>query len=296
MIITGIDDEKCIKCLECVKECPSGLFYKPPTQIGEKRVVKFKGQEGCIECGHCIAVCPTDAILYEEAEKPLKFENIKDPASLINYDILLKAFQARRSIRRYKKQTVSKSDIETILKAMRYSPTAQNSRSWKYIVIQDEEKRDPIRNKVIKMLGLLKKLVDHKRILKYFMPKGIKELITDPKEEIVLEDFFERIENGEDPVFYNAPVLLITYNSKYNGFADIDAGIAFTHGMFAAQSLGLGTCCIGFAQEAINRYKNLKKTLNIPKDMRINGVMIIGHSEVKFYNIPPRDPLDVTWV
>ena len=37
MIVTGINDEKCIKCLECVKECPIGLFIKPPTETGEKR-------------------------------------------------------------------------------------------------------------------------------------------------------------------------------------------------------------------------------------------------------------------
>jgi len=296
MIIKGINSEKCIKCLDCVKECPSGLFYKPPTKIGEKRTVKFKGKEGCIECGHCIAVCPTDAIIYKEAEEALTFDKIKNPASLVDYDTLLKFIQARRSIRRYKKEEVSKRDIEAILKAMRYAPSAQNARSWKYIILQDKEKINKIRQSVIKMLKLLKKLVDHKKILKYFMPRSIKEVITNPNEDTALDDFFERIDKGEDPVFYNAPVLIITYTSENNRFADNDAGIALTHGILAAQSRGLGACWIGYAQEALNRYKDLRKLLEIPKDMNINGVLIIGYPDVEYHRIPPREPLDVEWL
>jgi nitroreductase len=179
---------------------------------------------------------------------------------------------------------------------MRYAPSAQNARSWKYIILQDKEKIDKIRQAVIKMIKLLKKLVDHKKVLKYFMPKSIREVITNPNEDIALEDFLERIDKGEDPVFYNAPVLIITYASELNRFADNDAGIALTHGILAAQSRGLGTCWIGYAQEAINRYKDLKKLLKIPKEMNINGVLILGHPDVEYHRIPPRETLDVKWL
>jgi len=297
MKIKGIDNEKCIKCLECVKDCPSALFYKPSTKIGEKRRVIFKDpNNGCIECGHCVAICPTNAIIYEAEDEVLEFEEAKTPEKILDYNTLMKFIRVRRSIRRYKDKDVPKEKIQSILNAMQYAPSARNDREWKYIVLKDMNKIDEIRQSVIKMLGLLKKLIKYKGFLKYFLPKKIKHLITDPKTEVSLEDFFERIEQGEDPVFYEAPILIITYAPELGSLAQNDAGIALTHGMLAAQSLGLGTCWIGYAQEALNRYDELKEMLGIPDDMKINGIFIIGYPDLKYQRAPPRAPLDVSWL
>ena len=67
--ILGIDNGKCIKCVDCVQICPSDLFYKPPTIVGEKRSVSFVDPNNeCISCGNCIEVCPVDAIIYEKED------------------------------------------------------------------------------------------------------------------------------------------------------------------------------------------------------------------------------------
>ena len=79
MKILGLDDEKCIKCLACVDDCPSKLFIKPPTETGDKRKVFFEDPYNrCIECGHCVSICPTDAIIFTDPEGPLEFEEVKD--------------------------------------------------------------------------------------------------------------------------------------------------------------------------------------------------------------------------
>ena len=89
MKILGIDDEKCIKCLACVDDCPSTLFFKPPTKTGEKRRVLFQDPYNrCIECGHCISICPTNAVLWEDDEEPLEFEEAKDPSLLLDFEKL----------------------------------------------------------------------------------------------------------------------------------------------------------------------------------------------------------------
>ena len=297
MKIKGINNDKCIKCLECVKECPSGLFIKPQTELGEKRKVIFEDPgDGCIECGHCIAVCPTEAVIFDTEDEPLTFEQANNPEKIIDHDNLMKFMRIRRSIRRFKDQEVPKEKIQSVLKAMRYAPSAKNDRAWKYIVLRDEGKIERIRKSVIKMLGLLKRLLKYKRFLKYVVPKEIKTMLTDPRTEISLNDFFERVERGEDPVFYNAPVLIISHAPEEGSLHLNDAGIALTHGMFAAQSVGLGTCWIGYAQEALNRYEDLKEMLDIPDDDKITGAFILGYPDVEYQRAPPREPLEVSWI
>ena len=45
----------------------------------------------------------------------------------------------RRSIRKYKNQKISKEDIDKILKAAMYAPSAMNLQPWHFIVIDDKE-------------------------------------------------------------------------------------------------------------------------------------------------------------
>ena len=68
-----------------------------------------------------------------------------------------------------------------------------------------------------------------------------------------------------------------------------NAGIAFTYGMLAAQSRGLGTCWIGFAQEAFYQKKALKKRMKIPSQHHVYGVMTMGYPDVTYYRAPVRD-------
>lgn len=45
----------------------------------------------------------------------------------------------RRSIRKYKNQKISKEDLNTMLKAAMYAPSAMNSQAWQFIVIDDKQ-------------------------------------------------------------------------------------------------------------------------------------------------------------
>ncbi len=296
MRILGIDDEKCIKCLECVKECPMRLYKKPETKVGENRKVFFADPlNACNECGHCVSLCPTGAIQYENDEKTFEFEEAQDPSTIVDFDTMLKVLRSRRSIRQYKKQAVPKEEIEAVLNAIRYAPSASNAQSWEFIVLTDPEKIETLRKCVVNMMLLMRKLLRYVKILKPLIPKGVRDKALDPSTLAMLEDFLEGVKNGEDQVFYNAPVVIITYASEYGSMAGNDAGIAFTYGMLAAQARGLGTCWIGFAQEALRRFKKNRKRFDIPKHKNVNGVLILGYPAVKFRRVPPRDPPKIRW-
>jgi nitroreductase len=50
---------------------------------------------------------------------------------------LINVILTRRSIRRYSGKTVNKSDINLLLKAAMYAPSARNEQPWHFIVIDD---------------------------------------------------------------------------------------------------------------------------------------------------------------
>jgi len=59
MAFITINEEKCIGCSLCVKDCPGSCLY---LENGKAHVRKF----GCIQCGHCYAICPQGAIRMTE--------------------------------------------------------------------------------------------------------------------------------------------------------------------------------------------------------------------------------------
>lgn len=297
MRVTGINDEKCIKCRDCVKECPNDLYISPSTKTGEHRKVFFEDPYNrCNRCGHCVAICPTDAIIYEKGDPSYEFEGADKPEIMVDYDTAVKILRSRRSIRRYKKEPLPREDIEAVLEAMRYAPSASNKQSWEYLVLNTPEAIGKLREGVVGLMKLARKLLKIVKFIKPIIPKSLKERALDPGTKVDLDNFFLEMENGEDPVFYNAPTVIITYAPVYGHMAGNDAGIALTYGMLAAQARGLGTCWIGFAQEALLRNKKLRQYFNIPKDRTVNGVLILGYPAVKFKRAPPREPLKITWI
>ncbi len=290
MKILGIDQEKCIKCGECIRECPARVFFKKSDEV-----IFDDPDETCILCGHCLAVCPTDAVLAEDAET-FTFEEARDPSQILNYEYLLRMYRGRRSVRQFKQKDVPKEEIEKILEAMRYAPSGSNLQSWNYIILTNPEKIKYLSEETIKLLYLAKKALKFKFVLRFFVSGGTKQVLLDPKNAIRLEKLLADSEAGNDVIFYNAPCVIILHAPKYGSLAGNDAGIALTHGMFTAQSLGLGTCWIGFAQEAIRRKKSLRKWLQIPKGRTVWGVLALGYPNVQFQRAPPRKKLHVDWI
>ncbi len=125
-----IDNEKCIGCGQCVKDCVSGhlSLEDQKAQAAETR---------CIECGHCFAICPTNAITmtgYDCSDEAV--------VSMTEFDSdkLLAAMKSRRSIRRFKNQAVEDEKLQMILEAGRYSPTGSNAQDVTFTFLGSKQK------------------------------------------------------------------------------------------------------------------------------------------------------------
>ena len=120
-----INEEKCVGCSLCVRDCPNSYLYL------ENGKAHTNGT-GCIECGHCYAICPQNAI-------GIKGYSCDDeavvPMTEIDSDTLLAAMKSRRSIRQFTSQPVEKEKLRKILDAGRYAPTGANAQDISYTIL-----------------------------------------------------------------------------------------------------------------------------------------------------------------
>ena len=293
--ILGINYERCIKCEKCISSCSPRLFSVEKKEM-EKKIIFHDPYRFCFRCGHCLAVCPTEAINYEGSEPTYEFKEAEDPSELLSYEELLKLTRARRSIRVYKDKSVPKEIIEKVLEVMKYAPSASNRQNQRFLVITDKEKISWLSDEVSNLMKLSKRLLPLKYIIAPFISPSLRRRLKSPRTKKNLENFFERQKSGEDRIFFEAPVVVILSAPPYSKMTGPDAGISITHGMFAAQSLGLGTCWIGFAQEYLTRFKKIRRKIGIPKNHNVYGVFTLGYPDIKFVRAPPRRERKIDWI
>jgi nitroreductase/ferredoxin len=294
--ILGIDRDRCIKCEDCVKSCSVKLFLVIREENMEKHI-EFSDPFGrCFRCGHCLSICPTDAIKYENADPPYVFEEARKPESIISFDNLMKLIRSRKSIRTYLDKSVEKEKIEAVLEAMRYSPSGSNRQKREYTVITNKEKISELSEEVNSIMVRAKRYMILKYLLAPFVRGALRRRLLSKKAKFVVEDYIKKSKKGIDMYLHNAPCVIIIHSPSYSYVSPADAAIAMTHGMFAALSLGLGTCWIGFAQEYFSRTKKARKKWGIPRKHDIYGVIVLGYPSIEFQAGPHRRPLKIKWI
>ena len=145
----------------------------------------------------------------------------------------LELAKERYAVRAFKETPVENEKIELILEAAKIAPTACNNQPQKIYVVKSAEK--------LKALAAL------------------------------------------TPCTFGAPVVFIVgYDNErsakgmiYEGhdFGDTDAAIVCTHMMLEAEELGLGSCWVGYFNEA-----KVKEALGLPENVRVRDLLPIGYA------------------
>ena len=126
-----INEEKCIGCSLCIKDCPNSYLYL------ENKKAHTNGT-GCMECGHCYAICPQNAIRIEGYDCE---DEAVVPMTEIDSGTLLAAMKSRRSIRYFTTQSVEEEKLQKILEAGRYSPTGANAQNVSYTILGSKQRQ-----------------------------------------------------------------------------------------------------------------------------------------------------------
>lgn len=173
----------------------------------------------------------------------------------------VKTLLSRRSTRRYKQEQIKDEELNTILNAGLFAPSAMNQQSWYFTVIQNKEVLNKI-NEVCKSI---------------FLKSGNKA-------------FEERAKSESFNLFYNAPTLIIVSGYQKAIAPQIDCAVALENMFLAAESMDIGSCWI----HAITSFSNteegtaLLKELSIPEGYSVFGSGAFGYKAPGTDNIAPR--------
>lgn len=58
--------------------------------------------------------------------------------------IVTKAIHKRRSIRKFKPDTITREQVETLINAACAAPSSKNSQPWKFVAIMNEDERERV--------------------------------------------------------------------------------------------------------------------------------------------------------
>ena len=278
-----VDPAKCDGCLLCAQVCPVNFAAG---EHGKARVV-----DGgfCIACGHCVAVCPAGAIAYLGLD-PAGFERISSDAR-IPYERLLAFLKTRRSRREFKDEPIPPETLKKLLDAGIQAPNSVNKQEVRYTVITDKallkEISARIGGEVVKLMRLLRGRAG-RLFFRLWRPKDYKALMEFMP---LLEVMEKAVAAGIDPVLYNAPCLIIVSTSEGAAGGAEDAVYCAANIQLAAQSLGLGSCVIGFVTEPCRSDAGIRRLCRVPEGCEARTSLIVGTPKFRYtFSTPKLSP------
>jgi len=195
---------------------------------------------------------------------------------------VLEAIEKRRSIRKYLDKPVEDDKLRRIAEAALWAPSGQNKQPLRLWIVRDRELLAAVEKEVYAFGMKLKKLLPLVRLFASELRgrKG-KAVFTSLKPN-VWRDGKVLILTGADP----------SVSTTYR----IDCTLAAQNIQLAALELGLGSCYIGWAK-LVNRLPDVKKRLQIPKNIEIVDGVVVGYAD-QDPKAPKRKPLDdvTTWL
>lgn len=174
---------------------------------------------------------------------------------------VVKTIMERRSIRKYLDKPVEHEKLEVIAKCGINAPSGMNRQPWEVRVVESQA-----------------------------WIKGITEEFVKKNPDMASRD------TNFKNMFRNAPNVIVIATPKGEG--QIDAGLMGENMILAAQSMGLGTCCLGGPVQFVKNDSAAApylKQLDLPEGYEIAYMIAVGYPDEQ-PEAKPRDASKVKYI
>ncbi len=192
----------------------------------------------------------------------------------------------RRSIRKYKSDSIPRDSLERLMEAARWAPSGENAQPWRFVIVEDRE--------MIKAIGKVAGMADRRQFSAEFAAgeteKRLKK-IKDPKKR---QKVMEKLTGGHVSSFLeNAPLVIIVCGKKDVWDLPYDCSAAIENILIMAVAAGLGTCWVESPVMDVRDEEKIKAMLEIPKSMKVLTAISVGYPDETPKPRPrlPRDEL-----
>ena len=169
----------------------------------------------------------------------------------------------RRSIRRYERQPIEPEKLNFIYEAIRNAPTSYNGQQFSVIAVTDQALKEQL-----------------------YEITGQKQIKTSAVFMVFCMDFHKlRLAAKQKGV--DTPAFDATIDGYTVGV--IDASLAMMSAVTAAESLGLGCCCVGYVRTADPR--RISDMLGLPEGVSIVCGLTIGYPR-EMPDLKPKLPVE----
>lgn len=284
-----VNKGRCVGCGLCLKVCPSFVL-----DVLSAKVQVVRG-EWCIGCGHCIAVCPMEALEYPGTDERALPQTGSGPA--VSPESLFRLFRERRSVRVYTNEPVPRNLLDHVIEAGRYAPTGRNSQNVHYLVVTSREEIEGLRQMTLRFYDRIFRRVRGRFGAFLLGLVAGRKIVASLRESLPKVTYAKSlIEQGKDPLFYHAPVLMLVHAESWDPCSPFNGGVALYNASLMAHALGLECCFNWYLVSAVNHDKKIRNRLGIPQDHQCYGAMTLGYPDVNYARLVRREPPKVTWL
>lgn len=173
----------------------------------------------------------------------------------------------RRSIRKFEATQIKDEELQAIIDAGNYAPSAMNQQSWHFVAIQNKE----VLNKINEVT------------------KAALANSGNP-------NFEARAKAENFSAFYNAPTFILVFGDEKAIAPTHDGSLALGNMLLAAKAVGVGSCWIHAMNFVLSTEegKALKATLGVPEGYTPIGAGAFGYNSGETPAAPPRKAGTVT--
>ena len=183
------------------------------------------------------------------------------------------AIKRRRSIRKFKKESISQDQIEKLIEVARLAPSGSNVQPWRFIIVKDNQLKSELCKASYKQ-----KFVEDASIVVVCCGDLLSwKRVKETSREILKDKRIKLSKKTKDALEKRTNKAAIAEMDDRIPTTMLNVAIAIEHIALEAVELGLGSCWVRLFDE-----KKIKQILNLPDHLYIVAILPIG--------VPAEDP------